>query len=196
MLLETLAQTSLKSVQRSWIEALQKTIDRTAIAVRFQAVRTASALQVSALDEKLNRIGENSDEPAVLRVEALRAVVQRHPRLSASAFNLLVEQLRGRGDPVSRLAAAEVLRRSQLSDAQMLAAVRAVRGDALIYFGQKKNRQRWPSAEEECCTRPNKTAVRVVSGPVSRRYKFHNRDRLRAPVLALRSSRQRDQRGE
>ncbi|MEO8429137.1 MAG: PVC-type heme-binding CxxCH protein [Verrucomicrobiota bacterium] len=135
LLLETVAQTSLKTVPQSWVVAFQKAVDRTAIPVRFQAVRTASALRGSALDGTVNRIAENSDEPVPLRVEALRAVVQRHPRLSASAFNLLVEQLRGRGDPVSRLAAAEVLRRSQLSDSEMLTALRAVRGDALISPG-------------------------------------------------------------
>jgi len=45
---------------------------------------------------------------------------------------LLIQQLSAKTNPVARLAAVEVLRRSRLTDAQTLGALKAIRGDVLI----------------------------------------------------------------
>ncbi len=101
-------------------------------AVRLQAVRTASVLQVPQLDEQLGKLAEEEGSPAELRLEALRAVVLRQPKLSAASFDFLLGQLAKKDNPLTRLAVAELLGRSQLTEAQMQSLLRAIRGDALI----------------------------------------------------------------
>jgi len=67
-----------------------------------------------------------------LRVEAVRALIARHPKLSDSRFALLVGQLGDAANPLARLAAADVLGRSELTDARRRQFLRAVRDDPLI----------------------------------------------------------------
>jgi putative heme-binding domain-containing protein len=99
--------------------------------VRRQAVRTVAVLQVAALDDELGRLADG-DQDGDLRLEALRAVVLRRPTLAEGSFELLLSQVRDRDHPLARLAAAEVLGRARLSDAQVLRLLPAVGGDALV----------------------------------------------------------------
>jgi quinoprotein glucose dehydrogenase len=84
------------------------------------------------LEPALVKIADNPAEDAAVRIEALRALAARRPRPPPEAFDFLLLRLAGGSDPMARLAAAEVLRRSQLSGSEFLRALRAVRGDALI----------------------------------------------------------------
>ena len=49
--------------------------------------------QEARLDMSLARLADDKEAAAELRVEAIRALVARHPRLSDSRFALLVGQL-------------------------------------------------------------------------------------------------------
>jgi putative heme-binding domain-containing protein len=101
----------------------------------LQAARTLAVLQVPPLDEPLARLADNPAEAPNIRVEALRAVLPRRPRLSAGAFEMLRGRLRDPDDPLNRLAAAEVLGRARLDDGQTRALLKEVRGDALVAPG-------------------------------------------------------------
>jgi putative heme-binding domain-containing protein len=127
-----LAESNLPKLPQPLRDALAKAVQDENPAVRSQAVRTAAVLQVPQLDEPLLKLSEDKEKPAELRLEALRAVVPRHPKLSAAGFELLLAQLGEDADPLSRLAAAEILGRAQLTDAQALQVLRAARGDALL----------------------------------------------------------------
>lgn len=131
-MLEALAQSSLSKLPQSWIKAVAQAIDEADPAIRTQAVQTAAVWQVPQLDEPLARLAENPKEAVGLRVEALRAVVARRPKLSAGAFELLMGQLKEQAGPLDRLGAAQVLGRSQLSEAQLRQVLQAVRDDALV----------------------------------------------------------------
>jgi putative heme-binding domain-containing protein len=115
-----------------WVAAVADAIGQPDPAVRAQAVRAAGVWQVARLDEPLARLADDATAPAELRVEAIRALVARHPRPSDNRFGLLIGQLADTVSPLTRLAAADVLGRSVLTDAQRRQFLRAVRGDHLI----------------------------------------------------------------
>ena len=117
VLLETIAETTLKSFPKSWEEGLRAAIDEPA------AVRAIAALQLTMFDDEL---------AGRLDLDALRAVVPRRPKLGAKAVDFLLERLADRSDAPGRLAASEVLRRAQLKDVDLVRALRAVKGDPLI----------------------------------------------------------------
>jgi putative heme-binding domain-containing protein len=131
-LLETVAQTSLAKLPESWMDGLRAALRDPLAEVRLQAVRTAAVLQVGRLDEPLAKLAGDKAETAELRLEALRALVTRKPRLPRSAFDFLMDRLADKDRPLTRLAAAEVLGRSRLTDSQLLRLLKVVRGDALI----------------------------------------------------------------
>jgi len=130
-LLETLAQTGVASPSISKGIARSVRADERP-AIRLQAVRAAAALRMPGLEQVLSQLAESPDEPLDLRLEALRATVGRTPKVTAAAFDFLLNCLASTNDPITRLAAAEVLRRSHLNDAQLLGALKAIRGQSLI----------------------------------------------------------------
>lgn len=132
LLLETMAQSSLPRLPARWIEAVAAGIEHPDPAVRALAVRIAVLWQVPQLDEPLARVAEDEAAAAELRVEALRGVLARRPKLSAQAVDLLLGQLKPQAGPLARLAAVELLGRSDLSDSQLRRLLDAVRGDVLI----------------------------------------------------------------
>jgi len=132
LLLETVAQSGLAKLPDSWRDGLAKAITSPDLKVRGQAVRTAGVLQVPQLDDALARLAEGKGEPAELRIEALRAVALRRPKLADGAFDLLLAQLDDQADPLLRLAAGEVLGRSQFTDAQLAGLLKKVRGETLV----------------------------------------------------------------
>jgi putative heme-binding domain-containing protein len=115
------------------LTALEKASNKeTPKQVRAQAVRTAAVLQLPQLDATLAELAANADEPAVLRLEALRAVILRWPMLSNANVSFLLNVLKDEEQPLQKLAAGEILGRSQLSDEQIKTVVTAVFDDALI----------------------------------------------------------------
>jgi putative heme-binding domain-containing protein len=127
VLLEAVAATTLKEFPKPWAAALLETIVDPDPAVRLQTVRTIAGLQLAAFDDLLASL----EEPA-LRLDALRAVVTRKPKLDARAVDFLLGRLADRADATGRLAAAEVVRRAQLKDADLVRALQAIKGDPLV----------------------------------------------------------------
>jgi putative heme-binding domain-containing protein len=132
LVLETVSQCGLAKLPGSWIEGLKAALQDPNPAVRTQAVRTAAILQVPQLDNLLSGLAEDNKAGVPLRLEALRAVTPRRPRLSGETFALLRGQLQDRESPLARLAAAEILGRCQLDGAQLPALLKTLRGDALV----------------------------------------------------------------
>ena len=93
---------------------------------------TAAVLQVPRLDASLLALADAPNEPPNLRLEALRATLPRHPRLSPAAFDLLIGQLGARDNPLAVLAAGELAGRAQLDNSRRLRLLEAVRGQTLI----------------------------------------------------------------
>lgn len=130
--LETMAETTLPTFPPSWVEALGQVLRSSDTKLRIQAVRTAAVLQVPQLDDALGKLSEDSKQKSDLRLEALRGVVLRRPKLGAPAFELLLAQMTEEAGPLAKLAAAEIAGRAQLGDKQVLHLLKAIRADALI----------------------------------------------------------------
>src|SRR5207247_11204718 len=131
-LLETLSQSRRRQPPESWVRAIDKLIDDPDPVVRGQAVRTAAALQPRGLDDRLAALAADASRPGAVRAEALRAVVGRRPKLDGAAFDLVLSQLQPKAAPSERLAAAALLGRTALEEAQAKRVLAAVRGDALV----------------------------------------------------------------
>ena len=131
-LIEALAHSRLPQVPTPVAEVLRQLIDDPAAPVRDQAVRTAAALNAPALDDKLGSVATDSARPAGVRLEALRAVIPRRPRLDPAAFDLLLSQLGPKAAPSERLTASSQLGRATVDEAQAKKVLAAVRGDTLI----------------------------------------------------------------
>jgi putative heme-binding domain-containing protein len=132
LLLGTVAECTLMEPPGVWVEALAHALGDATPAVRMQALRAAAVLQAPRLDEQLTRIAENVKEPPEVRLEALRAVVLRRPKLSDRSFDFLLGRLGEAEAPLTRLGAAEVLGRGRLDDAQLARLRPVLQADQLI----------------------------------------------------------------
>jgi putative membrane-bound dehydrogenase-like protein len=133
VLLDAISGSSLSPLPSSWVNGLRRAIDNPA--TRERAVRVAARLQIPALEERLWRLAEDTSQAVELRVEALRGVIGRNPDLSEALFDMLVHQLGAKSNPVARLGAVDLLRRSHLNDTQMVRVLATIQGDALISPG-------------------------------------------------------------
>jgi putative membrane-bound dehydrogenase-like protein len=130
--LDTMARSRLSPLPDAWVRALAASISAAEPSIRRAAVRTSAVLQVPKLDTALLALGDTPHEPPALRLEALRAVLPRHPRLSSAAFDLVIGQLGTSADPLAVLTAGELGGRARLDDSQRLRLLKAAGGQALI----------------------------------------------------------------
>jgi putative heme-binding domain-containing protein len=80
----------------------------------------------------LAKIAQNRNEPAALRIEALRAIIRRRPALSDAQFVLLLGEIESSKSPLARLAAGQVLSESLLLLSQFRRLIEIIRRDPLI----------------------------------------------------------------
>jgi putative heme-binding domain-containing protein len=102
------------------------------VEIRLQAVRTVAVLGLPDYDARLQELADGADEPAAIRFDALRARIGRHPTPSPAALDFLLGQVAVGGEAVTRIAAAEILRRATLDDASLARVLRSIRPDGLI----------------------------------------------------------------
>jgi putative heme-binding domain-containing protein len=131
-LLETLCDATLPKIPASWKSGIGAALAHEDAALRLQGVRTAATLRIPDHDERLAELAARDGETVPLRLEALRAVVGRRPKLSAPAVEFLLAQVAAGGEAVPRLAAAEILRRASLGDAELSRILGAIRSDGLV----------------------------------------------------------------
>ena len=144
LLLRSLGQCSLGNLPRSWIDGLSEATRHSDADVQRAAVQTAAKLQLAELDPALTDFSKRSDVPMALQVAALGAVAGREQGLADPAFQLLCGQIDKQSDqqsgeqpeqpkPLARLAAAEVLGRVRLTDAQLMTLLQQMPVDPLIW---------------------------------------------------------------
>ena len=132
ILLQSLARLPAPRIPAAWAEALATLLRSPIPEVQLQAGRTARTLQLPVLDKTLLALAKEEGQPAHLRVQALAAVVRRHPLLGASESDLLLRRLDLANPANLRLEAAEILSQSQLGSTGLIRFVEAVRTDPLI----------------------------------------------------------------
>jgi len=132
LLWETLAQVSLRAPSRVWVDALQSSLASPSPQTRFHAAKTAALWQIPDLDAPLLAVVDDTTAGAELRMEAMRAVLPRHTRLSQAAFDLLLAGVGSQSNPVSRLTAAGLLGKAELTDAQIKTLLESIRQVPLL----------------------------------------------------------------
>jgi putative heme-binding domain-containing protein len=130
--LEAVAETTLPRLPDSWKPGLAAALTDPRAEVRLQGVRTVATLGLTDYDALLTELAANPAEAAPLRFDALRALVARRQVPSPAALDFLLTNVATGGEAVTRIAAAEILRRSTLGDAVLAQVLKSIRGDGLI----------------------------------------------------------------
>jgi putative heme-binding domain-containing protein len=119
-LLDTIDRCELKEFPSAWTERLGDLLDRAAPEVRLRALNLVRALQITGLDDRVEKIASSETSTPDLRTTALAVFVRRHPGLDDAALKFLTSRLAKTNDAAARLTAAQVLGKAKLTDAQLL----------------------------------------------------------------------------
>ena len=113
-----------------WVEALKRAMGVDGL--RVDAVRVVQVLQIGELDESLTRIVADQAVPREVRIEALRALVTRRPKVDGAAIDLLLGTFKEGASPTVRLAAGEVVARAQVPGERLGEVLKALWRDPLM----------------------------------------------------------------
>jgi putative heme-binding domain-containing protein len=131
-LVEALAQSRLSETPAPITEALRRLTSDPDARLAAAAVKTAAALRPKELDETLAAIAADESRPAAVRLDALRGVLPRRPRLDEGTFALLLSRLGPDADPLDRLASISLVGAAQLDEKQAAALLERVRHDTVV----------------------------------------------------------------
>jgi putative membrane-bound dehydrogenase-like protein len=126
--LRAMAQSGLKPVPKPWLAGLAALLERGDGPAVRQAVATARALPLplphqgdQGLGSALQKAGSDGNTPTEVRLDALAAVPGGLPAVTPDLFAFLGAELTPDHPVATRSAAAEVLSKAKLDDAQLLA---------------------------------------------------------------------------
>lgn len=131
-LIRSLARSGLADTPPAWVDALGQLIDHPNREIAAIAMKTAVALRPRGLDDRLAAIASDARRPTDLRLEALRAVLPRRPRLDDTTFLLLSSNLASDTDALTRLTAVSLVGQAELSEPQAAAVLDRVGTDAVV----------------------------------------------------------------
>jgi putative membrane-bound dehydrogenase-like protein len=133
-LLDTIDHCELKEFPAPWVERIGGLLDHSAPGVRLRALNLVRALQITGLDDRLEKIASDPSSPPELRTTALAILVRRRPGINDTALKFLLGRLNKNNDAAVRLAAAQVLGRAHLTDTQLITVARGhlQQADALV----------------------------------------------------------------
>jgi putative membrane-bound dehydrogenase-like protein len=133
-LLDTVDRCSLKEFPATWTVRLGMLLDHSAPEVRLRALNLVRSLQITGLDDQLEKIASTETSPPELRTTALAILVRRRPGINDAALRFLLGRLGRNDDAAERLAASQVLGNTQLTDSQLVTLAHGYlqQADALI----------------------------------------------------------------
>src|SRR5579864_8477178 len=133
-LLDTIDRCSLKEFPASWTAQFGRLLDQADAGVRLRVVQLIRALQITGLDDRLQKIASSETSPADLRTTAIAVLLHDHPALNDAALKFLLSRLSREHDAAARLAAAQAIGKAKLTDEQLLTLARRylAQSDALI----------------------------------------------------------------
>jgi putative membrane-bound dehydrogenase-like protein len=119
-LLDTAERCSATEFPPAWTAGLRTLLDHPDARVRLRAVTLIRARGIATLDSDLRRLAGTSRHGDDLRLAALSALGVRHPQLDPHDFTWLISRLQPSVDSNVKLAAAQIISRARLNDAQLL----------------------------------------------------------------------------
>ncbi len=133
-LLDTAERCSSKEFPADWTPSLARLLGHRDPGVRVRTIGLLRARGVAALDGELRKLADAAAEPDEVRVAALSALSSRQPKLNAADFAYLTSRLTPKVDASIKLAAGQVIGRSEFTDAQLqeIAARHMKEADPLV----------------------------------------------------------------
>ena len=131
--LRVMAQSGLKTAPSGWVEAIREVLGTKDISLLREAVATVRALPIpkgEASDEitgKLLSLARAETLPEDLRLDAMAAAPSGMNRVDERLFALLLKQIEAESSVSRRTAAATVISKAKLLDAQLLALAGAIK---------------------------------------------------------------------
>ena len=112
---------SSKEFPKDWTAGLVRLLDHADPKVRVAAIGLARTRGLDSLDDPLRRLAEDASGKDEVRIAALSALVNRHPKLSGPAFDYLMASVAPKAEANTKLAAGQILSRAEFSKEQQLA---------------------------------------------------------------------------
>ena len=119
IVLRAVAGSAWKQWPEEWTPGLRNSLQHADRDVRLEAIRTARARGIDAVDDEIRRLASSTSEPDDVRIAALSALGARHPQLDDTSFRYLLTQLAPRIEAPVKLAAAQVLSRARCTEDQL-----------------------------------------------------------------------------
>ena len=120
-LLNVMGECPQKEFPQVWLAPLKKILESNdAPEVQASALELIRLRGITSLTDQLLKLSSNKDKPAMLRLEAIAAIMDSHPQISDSHFAWLALQLQNKNEDPVRMMAASVLSQGQLTEEQLL----------------------------------------------------------------------------
>ncbi len=129
--LDAMSACNIKEVPSAWVGHLGKELTSNAdVAVKLNVLKFIRLHGVSSLNEILDQVAYNDQNPAILRVNAIGTSRNDSTQLSDRHFDYLYAQLQSGNDASARQQVASVLGQTTLSDEQLLKLAKEFLGKA------------------------------------------------------------------
>jgi putative heme-binding domain-containing protein len=136
LLLDAIAQMPLERLPSAWLEPLGRGLAARDDRVALQTIATLRARPTAALEEALQRVVNDEQRSAGVRIAALGAAAPGAPAIGAPLFKLLLANLQPEQPPLVRLAAATAMGNARLDPAQLESLTGALATAGALEIGQ------------------------------------------------------------
>ena len=120
-ILDAMAACSEDALPESWVNQLGQELTSSADpTVKARVLKLVRLRGVTSLDDQLRQVADDEQNPAVLRIGAMGALLETQPKLTDSHFAYLYDQLQSENEAPVRQQVATVLGQGELSEEQLL----------------------------------------------------------------------------
>lgn len=120
ILLEVIQRSALKEFPVAWRQALESTLKSQDPELQILVIRIAQTNDLPELSGLLTSLALDTQQPAVLRIEALSAAGSQLKSVEAEPFDFLIARMSEEYPPLDRLGAARALAGLPLSEGQLI----------------------------------------------------------------------------
>jgi len=120
-MLSVMAGSPLKAVPQSWVDQAEKLLTASnLLQLQAKTLELVRLRNIASLNNVLRQFADDDKNPALLRIEALSALLESDKKLTDSQFAYLYGQLQVKNEVSARLRAASTLSQAKLAENQLL----------------------------------------------------------------------------
>lgn len=131
-LVRAIARTPAEKVPKAWMEPMADLLRAGPDELRWHVLQTVVTLRIGGWEERLGAIANDTEEPVLLRLEALRGLVRTRPRLSGAQLEFLWSQAERSNPAGLRVIAMDILAAGEMDHEQLGQTLEVVNGDPLL----------------------------------------------------------------